>query len=748
MKKLILIVALAILIMGCVEKREVSFGSNMKIVNTNGLNIDSLGEDEVALYEFTPLSIEISGAESSMVSIKKYLLVYPMEYRITMNSGLDKEESEEYVNASENYVTKLYSQCSFDFETCRGPQTCKSSCTSTECKAVKLNDIGSIIYDFSNLVKEKQRLNDAIGASANLSSGDSYTGELAQNIVRLMVVDNAIRIHPALTKLRLCPKEDTTMVTSVNGDFEIQTSKYKALAAYSLGVAGVKYPLGIEIEENIPADLIGKIMIKDIPASATYETKPNIQLKFSQIFLNGSQIEFLAYPFESEMSNDKLSYIALNNGRGILSIATPASEEIQVLMDLANIIFAPVNALVGMPRLAIMAVFAGALLIILIAIQLIETIAAVAKALTKKGGAKNAALESLGLATPNWIQLGAAGIVCLFLGIYIESGSKMAPIKIMDENNIYSIIPVTSLIEMFGMLIYLIAVYLLVDVVFDRMKSVIGGKYYSRNLLRYSAGEIDSEIKSLKKKIKESLAELEKYTDRGIDISAEYDKIVSLSLDELKMLYDKGEYREAHRIAEEYFKIVSENMISIKNKDAMIRDNEAKWMDTLKAELEESKNERVNVSTLIEIPKEWRPWIVRKFIDERKDEGWVIEENILKKTEMSEQERIESMIKAFVKDGTIESGAVFRGTIYNGGVFKSGKQSINMALSSRIIKFIMSIAPAVEKTKDMVFISYGKNSLIYVIGKSGTNLLLLAKKKISDDKMDQISKKIAKAIGK
>jgi hypothetical protein len=301
---------------------------------------------------------------------------------------------------------------------------------------------------------------------------------------------------------------------------------------------------------------------------------------------------------------------------------------------------------------------------------------------------------------------------------------------------------------MFGMLIYLIAVYLLVDVVFDRMKSVIGGKYYSRNLLRYSAGEIDSEIKSLKKKIKESLAELEKYTDRGIDISAEYDKIVSLSLDELKMLYDKGEYREAHRIAEEYFKIVSENMISIKNKDAMIRDNEAKWMDTLKAELEESKNERVNVSTLIEIPKEWRPWIVRKFIDERKDEGWVIEENILKKTEMSEQERIESMIKAFVKDGTIESGAVFRGTIYNGGVFKSGKQSINMALSSRIIKFIMSIAPAVEKTKDMVFISYGKNSLIYVIGKSGTNLLLLAKKKISDEKMEQISKKIAKAIGK
>jgi hypothetical protein len=749
MKKLILILALAILMMGCVEKREFGFGSTMKVVNTNGINIDSLGDDEVALYEFTPLSIEItkSDTETSAFSIKKYTFVYPMDYTVKMNSGLDKEESDEYLNASKSYVNKLYSQCAFKFDSCKGPQTCKSSCTSADCKASRLNDIGYVIYDFSNLVKEKQRLNDDIESLINLSTGKAYDGKLAQDVIRLMVVDDALRSHPAVTKFRMCPKEDTAKVSSVNGDFEIGTTKYKVLTAYSIGVSGVKSPLGIEIEDNIPADVMGKIQIKDIPASATYETQPNVMLKFNQLFLNNSQTETLAYQFESEMPNDKISYVALNSGKGILSISTPASEEIQILMDLANVIFVPANSLVGMPRMAIMLVFAAGLLVLLMAVQLLESLYAVVNAIVKKGIAKNAFLESLGLAMPNWIVTGAAGIVFMFIGIYVESTGRTAGVKLIDDNTIYMIMPITSIIGMLGMLAYLIAAYLIVDVAFDRIKSVIGGKYYSRNLLRYTAGEIDSGIKSLKQKIRGSLAELEDYSQRGIDSSAEYGKIASLSLDELKTLYDKGDYREAHRILDEYFKVVNESMVGIVTKDEMAKANEGKWMDILKSELEESKSERINISTLIEIPQGWRPWIVRKFIDQRKDEGWILEENILKKTEMSEQERLESFINSFMKEGTIESGAVFKGTAYAGGVFKSGKQSINMALSSRIIKFILSIAPIVEKTKDTVFVSYGKNSLIYVIGKSGTNILLMAKKKITDEKIEAMSKKILKAMG-
>jgi len=748
MKKLVLILALAILLMGCVEKREVGFGANMRIVNTNGANLDSFGEDEIALYEFTPLSIEISGPDASMLSIRKYMLVYPMDYAVTMNSGLDRLESESYVNDSEKYVGKLYSQCGFNIETCRSPQACKSSCTSLECRESRLNDIGSVLYDFSNLAREKQRLNDAIGRSMGMSSDSKYSGTLAENIIRLMVVDNAIRIHPVVSKLKLCPKEDVALVTSVNGDYEIDTSKYRAMAIYSVGVSSMRYPLLMEIDENIPADLVGKIQIKDVPASATYEAQPNIRLKFNQISLNGTRAEFFVYSFDSEMTNDRISYMALNNGKATLGISTPASEEIQMLIDLANVVFVPVNSLIGMPRLSIMTVFAAALLLVLVAMQALETVAAVAKAASKKAGVKNAALESLGLAMPNWIIMGAAGMVVLFIGIYIESTAKVAHITKIDDNTVYSIIPVTSLVGMFGMVLYLAAIYLIVDVLMDRMKALIGGKYYSRNLLRYSPSEIANGIKELKKRIRESLAELEKYSDKGIDISAEYDGISSLSLDQLNALYEKGEYREANRILVEYFRVVNENMGTAKSKDDAIKANADKWMEILKQELEASKNERINISTLIEIPKQWRPWIVRKFIDERKDEGWVLEENVLKKTEMTEQERIESVIRSYAKEGTIESGAVFSGTTYSGGIFRSGKQSINTALSGRIIKFILAIAPMVKKTRDIVFASYGRNSVIYVVGKGGTNLLLMAKKKISDDKIEQISRKIAKAMGK
>jgi hypothetical protein len=332
-------------------------------------------------------------------------------------------------------------------------------------------------------------------------------------------------------------------------------------------------------------------------------------------------------------------------------------------------------------------------------------------------------------------------------GAYLEASSERAVVASLDSRNIYDVVPIDDIAALLTIVVYLFGAYLGVDVLVDRLKALVGGKYYSRNVLRYSAAEIEKGMKELKENIRGAFQEIGEFSDRGINTNEEYRRSAAISLDGLDAMLKKGETREAYGAIEEYNKTIAESLLIVKNKEKTAMMNEEKWMGMLKDEIKESESGKVNVDMLIGIPAEWRLWLVSKFIDENKEDGWVLEDKTLKKSELPEPERIAGFMRSLVKEGKIMSGAVFNRTVYAGGYFSFGKESVNLAVGGRIIRFLLSLGQTMDRTKNISFSSYGKICNIYAKGKNGISVMLISNRRI-DESVDGIVEKAIRMVGR
>jgi hypothetical protein len=746
-RRLALAVLVALLLLsGCAEKNSINMSEKMRMSSINGINVDGKGNDEASLYEFAPLNVVPSDPKAGSVVIKKYMFAYPTQYDIAFSGAMRSSDLAEYVNASSAYLDSLQKGCKMDVNACITPATCKASCGIAACKSSKLNDIGYIMGDLASLIRQKRSLTNDLRKELSGYGGANATDMASRLFVRAEIIDAAISTHPAVTAMGICPKVPPAE-TEIR-PFAINTTKFNIIVIYDAIGSALQRNAAITVQDSIPAEFSNKASLRNVMDSATYSTEPNIQVKFNELDINSSNSEYLAYSMDSSAENSQLTYVAMDKGSIDITFFTTAGVDIEGPVSELNRLFAPINAAAKLPRLSFVLSIATVYLLFLTALQALASAYAALSAVRTGGDARAAALESLGLANPAWVE---AAVVCAVLfaaGIYMESGAAAKlSIAALDSRNLYDIVPMNDIAALIGIAIYMFAAYLAVDVLLDRAKAIVGGKYYSRNIIRYSAAEIEKGIKELREGIKKAFQEIGRYSDRGIGTNDEYKRVAAISLDGLDALFKKGDFREAYRQVEEYRRTIAESILIVKNKEKTAMINHDKWMGMLKDELKASEGDKVNVDTLIEIPAEWRLWVVRKFIDDNKEEGWVLEGNTLKKSGLPESERIAALMHTMAKDGRIVSGAVFNRTVYAGGYFGFGKESINLALSNRIIRFLLSLGQMIDKTKNVSFSSYGKTYSIYVRGRNGISVMLISNRRI-DDAVDGIADSAIRMVGK
>jgi len=740
------ILAAILLLSGCTEKNSIDIGEKMRMSSINGVNVDGIGNDEASLYQFAPLNVVPSDPAAGSVLVKKYIFAYPAQYDISFNGQIKSSDLFEYANASSAYLNGLKGKCKMDVDACITPASCKANCVLAVCKSARLDDAGYVLGDLADLIRQKKSLTNDLKKELAGYSGENATDVAARTFVRAEIVDAAINTHPAITAMGVCPKVPPAE-TEIQS-FAINTTKFNIIVIYNVIGSTLQRTAAITLQDSIPAEFSNKVSLRDVLDSARYATEPNIQVKFNELDINDSDSEYLAYAMDSTAENSQLTYVAMNKGKMDLTFFTSAGVDIEGPLSALNKLFVPVNAATKMPRLSLVLSIATVYLLLLIVLQLLASAYAAASAIRTRRDAKAAALESLGSANPAWLEAAIACAVLFAAGIYMESGAAAKlSVAALDGRNIYDVVPMDDMTALLGITIYLFASYLAVDVLLDRIKAVVGGRYYSRNIIKYSAAEIEKGIKDLKERIKKAFQEIGSYSDRGINTNDEYKGIAAISLDNLDMLFRKGDLREAYRVLEDYNKTISESILIVQNKEKTAMINHDKWMGMLKDELKASEGDKVNVDTLIEIPAEWRLWVVRKFIDENKEEGWMLDENSLKKSELPESDRIAALMHTLAKEGRITSGAVFNRTVYAGGYFGSGKESVNLALSNRIIRFLLSLGQMIDKTKNVSFSSYGKAYNIYVRGRNGISVMLISDKKI-DDAVDGMADKAIRMVGK
>jgi hypothetical protein len=740
------ILAAILLLSGCTEKNSIDIGDKMRVGSINGVNVDGNGNDEASLYEFAPLNVVPSDPTAGSILVKKYMFAYPTQYDIAFSGPIKSSDLVAYANASSAYLDGLPGKCKMDVDACITPASCKANCGLAACKSAKLNDIGYVMEDLAGLIRQKQSVTSDLKKELAGYSGENATDRAARLFVRAEIIDAAINTHPAIAALGICPKVQPTE-TGMQ-PFAINTTKFSIIVIYDVIGSALQRGAAVTLQDSIPAEFSNKVSLRDVLDSARYATEPNIQVKFNELEINDSGSEYLAYAMDSTAENSQLTYVAMNKGKMDVAFFTSAGIDIEGPLSALNSLFIPINAATKMPRLSLVLSIATIFLLLLVALQVLGSAYATASAIRTRRDAVTAALESLGSANPAWLETAVACAVLFAAGIYMESGSAAKlSVAALDSRNIYDVVPMDDMAALLGITLYLFASYLAVDVLLDRLKAIAGGKYYSRNIIKYSAAEIEKGIKGLKEKIKKAFQEIGGYSDRGINTNDEYKSIAAISLESLDALFRKGDLREAYRALEEYDKTIKESILIVKNKEKTAMINHDKWMGMLKDELKASEGDKVNVDTLIEIPAEWRLWVVRKFIDDNKEEGWVLDGNTLKKSELPESDRIAALMHTLAKEGRITSGAVFNRTVYAGGYFGFGKESVNLALSNRIIRFLLSLGQMVDKTKDVSFSSYGKAYNIYVRERNGISVMLISDKRI-DDAVDGMADKAIRMVGK
>jgi hypothetical protein len=739
------VLAALLLLAGCMEKNAVDIGEKMRMTGITSINVDGKGTDEASLYEFTPINIVPSDATSGSVLVRKYMFVYPIEYGVETNGTVKTSDIAKYVNSSYAYLNSTKEKCKISLEACSTPATCKAACNISACKGVKLNDIGYVLKDLAGLINEKKAITDELSKELKNYNETNATDNAAELFVRAETVDAAISVHPAVAVMGICPK--ATSAETAIPHFTVSTTKYKLIIIYNIMGSALKRSATVSLQDSIPAELSNRLTLSDVMDSARYATEPNIQVKFNDAEINNSNAEYLVYAMESTAENSQLTYVAMNKGKIDITFMTSGAMDLEGPLSELNLFFVPINAAAGMPRMSLVLAIAVDYVLLLILFQVGSAAYAALLAMATKRDAKTAALESLGSSNPMWIESLALCIVLFVAGAYLETSSARAPIASLDGRSIYEVVPIEDVAALLTIVIYLFGAYLAVDVLMDRLKAVVGGKYYSRNVLRYSAAEIEKGMKELKDNIRRAFQEIGEFSDRGINTNDEYRKIAAISLDGLDTMLKKGETREAYGAIEDYNKTIAESLLIVKNKERTATINEEKWIGMLKDELKESESEKVNIDMLIGIPAEWRLWLVSKFIDENKEDGWVLEDKTLKRSELPETERIATFMRGLAKEGGIMSGAVFNRTVYAGGYFSFGKESVNLAVGGRIIRFLLSLGQTMDKTKNISFSSYGKACNIYVKGKNGISVMLVSSKKI-DDSIDGIVEKAIRMVGR
>jgi hypothetical protein len=730
---------------GCVEKNEIDISEKMRMSAITGADIDSNGIEEVSLYEFAPLDLVPSDSSAGSVLVRKYVYAYPEEYSIAAN-GTDTASMKEYNEESKEYIANTADSCRVNINLCVSPESCKRNCGLAACTASAGNDIGYIMESMSDLIRIKET--KAKELEQELSRNSSDQSKAARLMAESIMIDNAININPAVSKIGACPKTGTAS-KALPTSLEINVTKYRVIVVYNMVGSALRYPASVNLQDSIPADFSNKISLRDVMNSSTYSTDPNIQIQFKETDVNGSGSEYLTYGLESTAQNTQLTYVAMNKGHMEVTFYGAQDIYTEILLTVENVFFVPINGALGMPRLSIGLSVGAIYLIVMLAYQILLCAYAAARAARQNGDMVGSAREALGSANPGWVENAAIGAALLAAAWYMESRSLQPAgiISALDGRNIYDVVQIYDTMQLLGLAAYGMAAYMFADALVDRIKALAGGKYYSRNIMKYSASGVESGMKEIKEKIKKAYQEMGTYSDKGISTAEEYNRIAAISLDEANALFRKGSYREAAKLLDEYEKTISESILITKSKEKTVMINYAKWMDMVKGEIKESEGEKVNVDTLIEIPAEWRLWVVRKFIDENKEDGWALEGNTLKKIALPEQERIAGFMRTLAKNGKIAGGAVFNRTAYSGGYFGWGKESVNMAVSNRIVRLVLSLGQMLCKTKNNSFNSYGDACNIYVRGKNGISVMLVSEKRI-DEEVDAMAEKAIRMVEK
>ncbi|MEM4367135.1 MAG: hypothetical protein QW035_03325 [Candidatus Anstonellales archaeon] len=737
MKKSALLLLAVLMLYGCVEQSTIE-SKNQVISSTAMLDNDGNGFNETRLYFYQ--TVNAKGYE-----IARFASTYPTDYELVIKEykNLSDERKAQMALLIDNFKEDKQlaeSSCKVNFglnvqgNVCTDPKTCLNSCFSASCRGIDnymREPVSYYIYDFVN--KSKAIDENLVQIRVLSRSDDKEDKKKAiEKISEIKLLVSSIRANPIFFKgIGLCDPiyynlEGLSTVAYNLADHDYIERDFMMNQVMTVKRSFSGEYIEISVRETMPE---GTTPTRILTTEAKVEGKDIISKDYKISWNRGYLLSYEGK--HSVMLSDAKTPVIYE--RAIVIFNNPIFAPLFLLLEHVFNTVGETNYYVAV------GVVMGIVIVLVLFVYLVAKMMwGTIKAYIDKRPIREALLDEFGTSDLNAQQNFLIGVGFILGGLILGFTYTKPPVDnafgidhMLISLGSDAVGGIVGLLAAFGV----VFVYLFAE---DFAKGlVIGEKYYITGVNRTENTRMYEELRKNLERLKKRMEEAEK---KNIDVTHEFENILSINIDKIGDLVrrpGKKEQKEAYRLIIDGKNKVDGAMTSIQSKINIAEREWPEWERYISTALV-NKNVLL-ISSLTQIPQQWRMWAVNKYVMERPEENISIDENTLRKTTAGS--RIDNYITVALSTDSIVGGfAVVRGKVES-NKFKKGKLSVNTALSMRLCDYCSTL---MSKMKDKMRRASGEGEK-YKIGIWSTDegsILLIINKRKAEDITDDIEKKL------
>ncbi len=731
-KALLLFTIISIVILfsisGCIKEANLNFTQLSPYVGADSIDLNNDTKVDISTYVFSDIDINEG---NQRIKISRYIYVHPEKFAVfytdndTYNSSYVYEITKSIITSSKDMVK----ECSNIIQKgCMSPQACVSSCRSGICEKQTDKSIGNVVYDFSDILNDYDITLDELAVQlsrANISG--NYSG-VFNTLSRLYVEEYILENHPLVREFGICKfsHSDSIPLLINPSHITIIPSQNRALVVEKFASYNLENPMELRLVETLPSSISDAISIYYLPDDAIVVSPNPLKYRYPQIKLTKDSTVYLSMMVDGSFPNTEIIFESWNNILGSVRVMVfdlPIVEN--SIKWLYSNIYSPIVSFLNIPYLSLAITFSLIILILMILFQILATLYAIIQTIFEPKKMKEAILLSLGEADLFWKRKLSVSITLLIIAYVIEM-TMASRVNLQDFSQI-------TLKEVFSsdvwgfisFVLYIVSISFLYEVVLDRIKRLIGGKFYENRYVEFTPEANMKRLEELKKLIEKAQKMFDAYSDMGIDTSVEYQTMMSIPVGDLEKLVrsDENPYIVNDKI-NEYIEKLSEAIEAVKNKEKIAIENWKKWESYIDEEI--SDKDTISIDTLVSIPYQWRLWAITRYIDEHPEENLVVEGRIVKRIKISGEEKVKRIIKSGVMRSEIIGGIYIKSGNFSGGYLPYEKPTVISGVLMRISAYFDSISSKLGSK--LLIIEGDQISLIAKDIKSSDRVIVLCKK--------------------
>ncbi len=702
-----------IFIFGCITQQDISDMQKEQVASTEYFDVNDDGINEIIHLNFNPIQLEKNIKLKREVIITANLALDVSSFdsisdadELTLLSNLN-----DFSASSENFINTCSNKVGLEFN-CVAYDDCADLCAGASSKCAKLEkeykkELGWALLDF---VKDRKKIEDTLPSLRfDIKDIGDATAEkkisFVKNVESLLNAYSSFMSNDAFLSntLNQCDK-----ATLNSGDFLLEDLEavLSRIGSINRRVSSYDYKVVIHLESDTLDELsvVNLDIVEKRPSSAndvsSFQTSDvGDEIKWSGAKLSPDAPSLLfVYSFSSSVDPNQV----------INQFTSPSVITKELSLEFLNPVLFVYGELFNATKdyhLSFGLSFALFICLFLFLYSFLKIIIAAFGAMFAREKSVVGIKKAFSQTRVTWkgdLVLGIIAFVVAAVSSHMFATSVTGKLSLTESFDLWTKEDIVSFVSVVSYFLGTVLLYLAIE---NKLKILFLGGFYNKEIKEDKQLFVNN-ISSLKEKLKELKSLIEKLSKEGFDVGKEYDALASISLEKIDTLSKKTDDVDAKRTIDLDLSRVDDAIEALHEKKKTADENWTAWSSKISALVQE--NDEVYVSSLNFIPSSLRSWTLNRFVEEHKSEGFVFEDEAIKKKAISVGSVAEDLVKRGVFYGLVltKFGKVLSARI------KDTSDTVISILSLRSFAYLSTLVKNLRTGDYVSVVSIGSNLVL------------------------------------